>query len=298
MNLSTIKNLVTSKAGRQILVLQKNSPTLLFGAGVVGVVATVALACRATLKVESVLYDHEKDMQRLDDVSDHLGGDEKVLQAKALIYTKTTVNLTKLYGPAFLVGVGSIACLTGSHHIMSQRNASLMAAYKVLEKGYEQYRKRVVDDLGADKDREYRFGSTDVEIVEETDKGQKITHIKRMDQDGLPSPYGRLFDQSSTSWNDRPDYNVVFLRCQQSYLNDKLRARGHVFLNEVYDALGLDRSKEGAVVGWIWNGDGDNYIDFGLFDKEMKPENFDFFTGRENAVWLDFNVDGVVYDKI
>jgi hypothetical protein len=77
-----------------------------------------------------------------------------------------------------------------------------------------------------------------------------------------------------------------------------LQSRGYLFLNEVLDALDINITQAGQQVGWIRNGDGDNYVDFGIFDDEMKPEHYDFFTGRENAVWLDFNVDGLILNKI
>jgi hypothetical protein len=103
----------------------------------------------------------------------------------------------------------------------------------------------------------------------------------------------------SSSWNPEPEYNLIFLQCQQNWANDQLRTRGHVFLNEVYDMLGLERSKAGAVVGWVFTKDGstDNFIDFGVFNGETQISR-DFVNGHEGAILLDFNVDGVIYDKI
>ena len=101
----------------------------------------------------------------------------------------------------------------------------------------------------------------------------------------------------ATAWSKEPEYNLIFLRCQQNYANDLLKARGHVFLNEVYDMIGVPRSKAGSVVGWILTGNaGDHFIDFGIFDDEDNIR--DFVNGREGSILLDFNVDGVIYDKI
>jgi hypothetical protein len=88
--------------------------------------------------------------------------------------------------------------------------------------------------------------------------------------------------------------NRLFVTCQQNYLNHVLQVRGHVFLNEAYDALGLERSTAGAVVGWVMGDNGDNYIDFGIFE----AQNARFVNGSERSILLDFNVDGVIYDKI
>jgi len=293
MNLSGIKNFVTSKAARQILTVQKHSPVLLFGAGVVGVTATVVLACRGTLKLEDTLIHHQKNMDSLDEVKSRMT-EEEAVKTKALIYTKTVMEIGKLYAPAVVVGVVSIGCLTGSHVVLTKRNAGLTAAYAALEKGFDQYRKRVADEFGEDKDREFRHGA--IKVTEENEKGERVTTLK-VNPDGKPSIYAKLFDEHSSSWNDDPTYNLVFLRAQQQILTDRLRAKGHLFLNEVYDDLGLERTPAGQVVGWVM-GNGDDYVDFGIFNKEMEPEHLAFFTGRENAIWLDFNVDGLVYELI
>jgi len=91
----------------------------------------------------------------------------------------------------------------------------------------------------------------------------------------------------------------MFLKAQQNYFNNMLQARGHVFLNEVYDALGMERSSSGTVVGWVIrkDGQGDNFIDFGIFDGESERARA-FVNGYERNIRLDFNVDGVIYDLI
>ena len=90
----------------------------------------------------------------------------------------------------------------------------------------------------------------------------------------------------------------MFLRHTQDYFNDLLRSRGSVVLNEVYDYLGIPRTKAGAVVGWIYdekNPKGDNYIDFGIYNIHDRAAR-DFVNGYERSIWLDFNVDGYILD--
>jgi hypothetical protein len=172
----------------------------------------------------------------------------------------------------------------------------LTAAYGALEKGFNEYRGRVIDKYGEEEDRDFRYGSEKVEVLDqETGKNKTVTRVGSDD----PSIYARFFDPYSTSWSKEAEYNLLFLKCQQNYANDLLRSRGHVFLNEVYDLLGVPRSKAGAVVGWILskNGETDNFINFGVFDGREQVAR-DFVNGREGAILLDFNVDGVIYDKI
>jgi hypothetical protein len=298
MRLAAIKNKVTSQVGRQALQTKKHSPTILFAVGVVGVVTTVVLASQATLKMEQILEEAEKNKVEIEDaealeVEDY--DQEDANKDRALNRIQTAVKIGKLYAPAFAVGVISIGCLTGSHVIMRRRNIALTAAYAALDKGFREYRARVVDELGEEKDKDFRFGTIDREIAVDTDEGVAVKTVKERNPNGM-SMYARLFDRDTTqNWNPQNMYNQAFLRSQQNYMNDLLNARGHVFLNEVYDALGLERSSAGQVVGWV-KGHGDGFVDFGILRNLQTGQSF--INGDERSIWLDFNVDGVVYDLI
>ena len=111
------------------------------------------------------------------------------------------------------------------------------------------------------------------------------------------SPYARWFNDRCLGWNKDPEYNKHFLLSQQNYANELLKARGYIFLNQIYDLLGLPRTRAGQVVGWIYdvnNPLGDNFIDFGLYNNY----NEDFINDYTESVLLDFNVDGMILDRI
>lgn len=290
----------TRLVGSTVLKAQKNSPALLFGAGVVGVVATTVLACRATLQVEDILIEAQKDLANVDEIqhnaerSDSRYAHRDVRKDKAYIYLRTSRDLVGLYAPSVICGVLSIAALTKSHNLLSKRNAALTAAYAALEKSFDGYRDRVRGEVGYEREEEIYHDVLPCEI-EDPDTGKKTKKKVASGRGG--SIYARFFDRNSSSWEPVPEYNVAYLRAQQAYWNDRLQSKGHVFLNEVYDALGLERSKEGAVVGWV-RGNGDSYIDFGCFSNPDAQAFLDFVTGREGGIWLDFNVDGTIFDKI
>lgn len=122
----------------------------------------------------------------------------------------------------------------------------------------------------------------------ETPKEQKVNPA---------SMYGRFFDYRSLRWFKDPITNRRTLRVIQDHANDILKARGYIFLNEVYDLLDIPKTPIGQVVGWTYNKGnplGDNYVDFDVFNSR----NSDFINGITPDVMLDFNVDGIILDYI
>lgn len=306
MNLKPIVNVVTRKVGRQLLTVRKHSPVLLLGAGVVGVVATAVLASRATLKLDDILGQANEDLEKARMLESAQYSEEDRQQDILKIYIRTGFQVARVYAPAAITGILSITALTGSHVILTRRNMAVTAAYAALDKGFRAYRERVIADLGIDKDKEYRYGLTSREIVEEDEHGAHVVTVKDV-VSAHGSIYARLFDETNPNFSKTHHQNQFWIQCQQNYANDKLRAQGHLFLNEVYDMLGMDRSSEGAVVGWIWDDcdgnidhcehSGDNYVDFGVFQGD-RESGMRFVAGLEKSIWLDFNVDGIIYNKI
>jgi len=288
-------NTITRSIGRSALKTKKNSPHIFFGLGLIGVVGSTVLACRATLKLEETLDEAKKDLDVVKALATKATSakteysEQEYYKDLGYVYTKSVVKLAKLYGPAVAIGGVSIAALTGSHVQLTRRNTALTVTLAAVSKAYQEYRERVKEELGSSRELEI---FSDIR-KETTEIDGKKAIVKVAGLNGF-SPYARFFDEYSSNWQKDPEMNRIFLQCQQNYANHMLKARGHVFLNDVYDSLGLERTQAGAVVGWIYDGDGDGYIDFGMFE----VSNNRFINGLERSVLLDFNVDGVVYDKI
>ena len=288
---------VTRKLGHSSLALKQHSPTLFFVGGLTAAIGATVLACRATLKLEETLDENLKTLGEVKHFQDPKYSEEDRAQDTAVLYVRKVVSIGKLYAPAILLGGAAIVMLTKSHNTLIKRNAALSAAYTALDEGFRAYRARVVEKYGEEEDRELRYGSEKVTAKDEQTGKKKKMH--RVGPEGA-SIYARFFDQLNPNWGRDPEINKLFLRSQQSYANDLLHARGHVFLNEVYTALGIDHSEAGAVVGWRITRDGssDNFIDFGIFHSNVNNDVRDFVNGAEGSVLLDFNVDGMIYDKI
>lgn len=299
--MNVIPKAVAMKFGRQLLHLQKHSPQVMFAGGIAAGLASTVMACRATLKLSDVLVKTE-DLQDkagiLHAARDNDYDDKQYSKDLTLIKVRTILNVSKLYAPAAGLAMISVAMLTGSHVTLNRRNASLTAAYAAVDQAFEKYRDRVKEQFGEEADLELRHGTRTVsETVDQGDGKKKVVKHTRV-ADGEPSLYAKFFDKFCENFKANAEYNMIFLKAQQAYANDMLQARGHVFLNEVYDMLDIPRTGAGAIVGWVMGKGGDDYIDFGIFDHKNNDRVRDFVNGREDAILLDFNVDGVIYDKI
>jgi hypothetical protein len=320
MNISMIKHVVTRNVGRGLLIAKKYSPEILMIVGSVSIVGGTVLACKATLKADAVLDETKENIDKIHMAKDIAKNDPEIKYTDVdyrkdltVAYTHSVMGFVKLYGPAVTLGVAGFACILGAHGIMRRRNVALVAAYKAIEKSFSDYRSRVVKELGVDKDREFKYGIVKQSIVEvTTDAEGNVNRVRKevevIDPNGI-SQYARIFDDTNVNWDPTNSYNMLFLKCQQTIANDKLHARGHLFLNEVYELLGFEHTTAGAVVGWV-DGLGDDFVDFGIFDTTVAgyvddkandtigEQRRDFINGHKNAILLDFNVAGTIYDKI
>lgn len=300
---------MTRALNRAGLKLQKYSPEILMVAGTAGVVTSGVMACRATLKVTEVLDEAKKNIDTIHEVMETPEMKEKYTEEDgkkdlALVYVQTGVKLAKLYGPAIALGAVSIGCMVGSNNILRKRNVALAAAYATVDRGFKEYRGRVIERFGKDLDRELRYNikAKEIEAVSVDEDGTETTVTKTVEvmDPNHYSPYAIVFDDGNTGWDKDPELTKFFLIQQQNYANERLQSRGHLFLNEVYDMLGAKRTKAGAQVGWVYDEKhpvGDNFVDFGIFDIH-NPKARDFVNGDERVIILDFNVDGVILDLI
>ena len=285
----------------------KHSPEILAGVGVVGVVGSLVMACKATTKLSDILEESKEQLDKIKEVAADPVYEEKYSQDDAkkdttITYVQTAMKVTKLYAPSVILCASSLGCLLASNNILKKRNAALSAAYMTVDKSFKEYRKRVADRFGEEVEKEIRYNIKAEEITKVDEDGNEVTEtVKVMDGTDDPnsySDYARFFDESCAAWQNDAEYNLTFLKAQQQYANDLLKAKGRLFLNEVYRMLGIDETKAGQVVGWVYNPDnptGDNFVDFGIYNMQRERVRA-FVNGYEPNILLDFNVDGVIWN--
>lgn len=311
MNKAKIVNKATRIFYRTGLKLKKHSPEILIVAGVTGAVVGAVMACKATLKVNEVLEQPKEDIEKIHTAVEkgvtNAGEEYTVEDSKkdlAIVYTKTGLKFVKLYGPAVAVGVVSIGCILAGNNIMRKRNIALASAYMAVDKGFKEYRGRVIERFGKELDKELKYNIKSMKIedvvTDENGKEKKVKKTVQSIDPSEPSMYARFYDDGCNGWDKDPELNLYTLLQMQNMANDQLKSQGHLFLNEVYDLIGLPRTQIGNEVGWFYdeeNPTGDNYVDFGIYDLYNSKKR-DFVNGYERVILLDFNVDGPILKYI
>lgn len=297
--------------------LKKASPTIMiFAAGALGVAATVT-ACKATLKAKDILDEHNEAVADIhakaensqpEDAEPYTEEDMK--NDITHTYVQTGLKLAKTYAPAVSMGVAAGACMFGSHHIMTKRNASMAAAYIALDQAFGEYKNRVTDRFGdqVQKELEQNVKNICVETKKTNDDGSEEL-IKEYTDVAMKSddPYSLIFDETVSSWQPDADLNRNFLYLMECQANRRLKMQGHLFLNEVLDMLGNHggeslRTPVGQVAGWLYDPNDPtkhNCVDFGVTKYAKNNEALNnFIDGFEPSVVIRFNCDGPIIDKI
>lgn len=289
------------------LKLKKHSPEILIVAGVIGTVASTVMACKATTKLGEIMDNAKDDIEAVHEAVEHPEDLPQKYTAEdgkkdlTIVYTQTALRVAKLYLPAVALGALSLTAIIKSHDILKKRNVALAAAYTAADKGFKEYRNRVVERFGNDVDKELRYNVKAKEFEHKVvnDDGTEETVIETVNVASIDdvSDFAKYFNKDCAGWSDNAEKNLFFLKRQQDFANELLEANGYLFLNEVYDMLGIPRSKAGQVVGWVYDKNVIAKVDFGIYTIN-REENQQFVNGLEKNVLLDFNVDGNILDLL
>lgn len=311
MKKNEIMNKVNRSFGKVGFKLKKHSPEILAVTGTIGVVTSAVMACKATTKLGDILEKSKKEVELIKFASEHPEElpeeytEEDSKNDIRISYAHTVVDIVKLYAPSVILGTLSITAMLTSNNILRKRNIALAAAYTAVDKGFKEYRSRVVERFGEEIDKEIRYNLKSKEIEEtivdeKTGKEKTVKKTVNVIDPSNYSVYARFYDDGCNGWTKNPEDNLYFLKCQENYANDLLKTRGHLFLNEVYDMIGIPRTQAGQMVGWIYdekNPIGDNFVDFGILDLYNEKAR-DFVNGYERTILLDFNVDGEIFSNL
>lgn len=275
-----------------VLKMKASSPTILVVVGVVGLGASAVMAAKATRKIDPVLDEHKQARAEIGTSIQTRAQQGDLVR----LYSHTTWELGKIYGPAIFVGTTSAVAVLGGHKILRTRHAAALTAYSGLAEQFAAYRKRIVRTLGADMEKDIYDGAH-AQYEEDPDHPGEYKLKAKWDPNDQDSYLRPWFDETNVNWSRNPESNYLFLKGVQNHMNRMLEIRGHVLLSDVFDALNIPRQGVTAAVGWLRDPDrGDGFIDFG-FMTSNDPHTVAFRNGYERTVRLNFNIDGPIWDK-
>lgn len=301
--MATIWSSIGSLANKVGFWGRQHAPQIMIIGGVAGGVTATVLACIASTKVKEVVDGAKEELEVIQ--SDEKTPEEDRKKARTKVYLRTTGKLAAMYAPAAGVGAASVASILGGAGILNKRNTSLAMGLAATTSSFKEYRNRLIEKFGEEGeaiDKELRYGTKLIEVKEKvTDKDGKTKTVKKQievidkEKKGSNWDYVRVMDGLNPCWDTNVDLTMFYLRAQQSIYNDKLKANGYVFLNDVLKATGFPTTRVGQEVGWIYNPDDpniDNYIDFGIHEVRVDDD------GYKRVIMLEFNVDGSIINKV
>lgn len=312
MKSTELVNKITRGLGRIKLQTIKHSPEILMGVGIVTGIAGAVVACKATPKACKIIEEKKEEIAKIHYVKEHAAEltteqytDEDYKKDVVNVYAHMALDVAKTYAPAVTLGVASVTSLLVSNRILNKRHLALAAAYTTVDQAFKGYKDRVIERFGADMDREltYNIKAKEIEETVVDENGEEKVEKKTVQNSEPPkfTGYTFVFDETCLNWVRDADANKFFLSKVQAFFNKKLTTDGYVFLNDILQELGMDRTKAGQSVGWYYDPSRPeqfhNYIDFGIMDIKDESKRL-FINGKEMSVWLNFNVDGPILDLI
>lgn len=280
----------------------KNAPELLLAGGFAAGAAALYFTGKGTISAKEVIERHKEGMDEIQeaievaDEGEFTERDVKINKIK--VYGNTAWEMFKVYAPAIIFVTLSVACILASHGILKKRNVILATTLSGVRAAFEEYRGRVRDELGEEKDEHFLYATEDREI--ETEVVDEETGKTKKKKEKYKSPtkisqYARFYDETAKQWTKDGGANYNFVRAKMITLQDKLVAERHLFLNDVYKALGLPITIAGQSAGWIYdpNDRNNTLIAFKGFDGLGSGYNLSgnvraFMNGAERNCLIDF----------
>lgn len=314
MNLEIAKMLsgpavkVATKVGHKLV---EHAPEIMTISGVIFVGSGTVLACKNTPDVCKIMEIHKKHMDIINgctesgvDAEGESYSIEKAKTDKIIVYKNTLAGIAKKYAPPAAIILTGLGLMVGANIILKDRNTALATAFAGMSTAFAEYRNRVANTIGVEKEQDVCYDIERIKVTEEiedpeTGKTKKVKTEKRLLKGDISeySPFARVFDDASRHWDKSPEYNFMQLKASQEYFNNVLRTKGVVLVNDIYDALDIPRTEIGSSWGWHYDPHDPKYsdviIDFGLYRID-RPAARDFMNGYENCFILDLKPMGKV----
>lgn len=208
---------IAQNVGRALV---NNSPAILTGLGVTGVVSTAVLVGKGAFSAAAEI-----------DAQSRWAEPPTLKQAFLLTW--------KNYIPAALVGVATITAIIGANSISSRRNAAIISAYSLTDRAFREYRDKVVETIGEGKEEKVR-----AEVAQERWNREEMDNREIIDLGtGTVLCYDTRSGRSFLSDKET-------IRKAQNDINELVINSEYASMNDFYRKIGLPATSDGEEVGW------------------------------------------------
>lgn len=315
--------LVTIKTGLSIAKdwTIKHSPELLLTTSIASGIGATVCGCIATKKMDAINEKHRKIMDVLHEGGEGLDGGsadgetlfKEIPEYKRMVtkeYGRYWLDIAKAWAPCVGLTLASGTAALASFKIINGRLVVAETAFAGVTKAFEQYRDNVIEDQGEDKDLYYANNGALKKKQELIEKGKYKEKEKKYDNgvqmidltkvDDVFHYYYNEDTVKTSCYSEYPYYNMRILIQAQTMFDDRLKNDGIVFLDDIYQYLGLDMKTllaeraQGRTYGWVldcYTEDGmpnDQHVLFGIYESNDTQHRL-FRAGQINDVMLNFN---------
>lgn len=249
---------VTRTFGKAYRSAAKHSPLLLTVGGVLGLGATAYLAYKSAGKVEKIteaIEDRRAQEAEIDGLMQIPVRDlteEQETKIKEFTPVKRTEVVRDLAGALALpvvTGTLSVCSIALGYYILNNRLLNVAASLATATAENVFYRQKFEKKYGKEQAQEFYTPDTQRSEIVMNENGKEEEVIKN-DKHTKKILNGVWFDQSENYVSDDHQYNLAQIKSAEEHCSLKLFRAGVLRLNEVRDALGVQRSKDGEAVGW------------------------------------------------
>lgn len=216
----------------------KNSPVILAGLGVAGLIGTGVAVWKATRKASNVITRKRIELasEQASTKGFQYDYDHNVI-SKDLAFKMTW----RYYIPAVILGAGSIACIIGGTVQGQKRLAALSALYSMSQEALKEYQEAAKEIVG-EKNAEKIKSAVQDDHMNKADASEDLVII---------TGHGNTLFYDD--WNGRFfRSDIDFVKRMVNEMNAQLfrGAFGVITLNEFYETMDLPLVRYGSDVGW------------------------------------------------
>lgn len=210
--------------------VNENSTTILTGVGVAGTVATAVLTGRASFKAADIILQETAVL--------NIAAAEQKKDQVQLSKTQKTMLVWPQYIPPVAMGAVTVTSIVMAHRISSKKIAGLVVASTISERAFQEYKDKVVEKLGGNKETAIREEIAQDSVIKNPPSNQVVI-AGSGDVLCFEPLTGRYFNST-----------IEQIRAAENKVNFEIIHYDYCSLSFFFEEIGLPPTDYSDQVGW------------------------------------------------